>query len=305
VAVSEEQKKRGIASGLLLAVLLWGASNAGTKYLVCGWPPGFVGAVRFLAAGLIFLGLLRWTPWFGPWRPVSREASRRLWLRSGLALAVYILAFNWALRLTAASHVVLYLAASPVWALLFETPPRADWRSAQRYGAALLALAGVAVLFWPMFSMGRTGALGEALGFLCGLIWTFYGLECRAVSRELSSAEVTAHSFWRAGCWLAPLGAWEAWQASVRWDGGLALVMAFTVLAGGIAAFGLWNRALRHWSASKVYLFNNLIPLSTMVWAHFCLGEAVSRTFWIAMLLIGAGVCLGQARLGASHICRS
>ena len=111
MAVSEEQKKRGIASGLLLAVLLWGASNAGTKYLVCGWPPGFVGAIRFLSAGLIFLGLLRWTPWFGPWRPVSRETSRRLWLRSGLALAVYILAFNWDLRLTAASNVVLYLEA--------------------------------------------------------------------------------------------------------------------------------------------------------------------------------------------------
>jgi drug/metabolite transporter (DMT)-like permease len=41
-------------------------------------------------------------------------------------------------------------------------------------------------------------------------------------------------------------------------------------------------------------LYNNLIPLSTMLWAHFTLGEAVTTTFWVAMALIVAGVLLGQ-----------
>jgi len=31
-----------------------------------------------------------------------------------------------------------------------------------------------------------------------------------------------------------------------------------------------------------------------MTWAHFCLGEAVTPTFWAAMLLIVVGVVLGQ-----------
>jgi len=61
-----------------------------------------------------------------------------------------------------------------------------------------------------------------------------------------------------------------------------------------VVAFGIWNVALRHWPTSKVYLFNNLIPLSTMTWAHFTLGEAVTTTFWLAMALIVAGVVLGQ-----------
>ena len=42
-------------------------------------------------------------------------------------------------------------------------------------------------------------------------------------------------------------------------------------------------------------LFNNLIPLSTMTWAHFFLHEPVTPTFWAAMVLIVAGVVLGQA----------
>ena len=61
-------------------------------------------------------------------------------------------------------------------------------------------------------------------------------------------------------------------------------------------AYALWNNALRHWPTSQVFLFNNLIPLSTMTWAHFCLGEPVTRTFWLAMALIVAGVVLGQTK---------
>ena len=62
-------------------------------------------------------------------------------------------------------------------------------------------------------------------------------------------------------------------------------------------AFALWNNALRHWKTSQVYLFNNLVPVSTMTWAHFCLDEPFTRTFWAAMLLIGTGVLIGQANL--------
>jgi drug/metabolite transporter (DMT)-like permease len=34
--------------------------------------------------------------------------------------------------------------------------------------------------------------------------------------------------------------------------------------------------------------------LSTVLWAHVTLGEPVTRTFWLAMVLIVAGVLLGQ-----------
>jgi drug/metabolite transporter (DMT)-like permease len=44
-----------------------------------------------------------------------------------------------------------------------------------------------------------------------------------------------------------------------------------------------------------VYLFNNLIPLSTMLWAHFTLGETMTTTFWLAMGLVISGVLIAQA----------
>jgi drug/metabolite transporter (DMT)-like permease len=99
----------------------------------------------------------------------------------------------------------------------------------------------------------------------------------------------------RAGVLLLPLALVEIAQVGLVWRADVAWVQGYCILAGGVASFAIWNNALRHWPTSQVLLFNNLIPLSTMSWARVWLGEAVSSTFWVAMILVVAGVVLGQA----------
>jgi drug/metabolite transporter (DMT)-like permease len=212
-----------------------------------------------------------------------------------LSLAVYIVAFNWALKLTELSHVALYLGAAPVWALLWEGLPEKNWRSVQRYGAAALAFCGVLVLFLPMLHGGNTRLLGEIVGLSCSVLWTHFGRQCRSLGKELSGAEISAHTFWRAGLILAPLAMVELATHKIPLRTNLVLVQVFCIVGGSVIAFALWNGALRHWKTSKVYLFNNLIPLSNMVWANVCLNEKITPRFWFAMLLICSGVLLGQA----------
>jgi drug/metabolite transporter (DMT)-like permease len=294
--VSTKPTHGKIAAGLLAAVVLWGGNNTGVKYLVGQWPPLFTGSTRFLCAGLIMLALLRWTRWLGRTSELAPGMKRDLWLRAGLGMAIYIAVFNIAVRLTAASHVALYLAASPVWALLWEGGAGKSRRERmKRGGAALLALSGVVVLFWPALKHARASAAGELLGLATSVLWTYYGRQCRALGSTLSGAEVAAHTMWRAGVLLIPLAAWEIWRQPVHCSGMLLGVQGYCVIAGGIFAFALWNHGLRHWHTSEVYLFNNLIPLSTALWARYCLGEKISPTFWPAMGLIVAGVLAGQA----------
>jgi drug/metabolite transporter (DMT)-like permease len=283
-----------VAAGLFLAIFLWGGNNTGVKYLVKFWPPVFTGCTRFLAAGLILTALLRWTRLFGPTHAVSRELNARLWRRASLSLALYILAFNWALKLTSVSHVTLYLGAAPVWALLWEGRPKPSWQSAQRYGSAALAFCGVAVLLWPSLHHGVGNLRGEFFGIACGFIWPLFGLQCRDLGGELTGPEISAHTCWRAGLILAPISLVEISTRTPALRVDLLLIHLFCVLGGTIVAYALWNGALRYWKASQVYLFNNLVPLSSMAWAHYCLNEPITATFWTAMLLIGAGVLLGQ-----------
>lgn len=286
-----------VAAAIVFAIVLWGGNNAGTRYLVSDghWPPVWTGGTRFLCAGLLLLGVLRGTRWFGEAHNISAYISRQLWLRGGLSLAAYIVCFNWALRYTSASHVALYLGAAPVWALLWEGRPASTRVAAQRYGAALLALTGVFVLVWPALHGSQVNLPGELLGLASSVLWTNYGRQCRELAQGLSGVEVSAQTMWRAGVLLLPFALIEVARTGISvtpWQLG---VQGYCIIAGGVMAFAIWNMALRRWATSKVYLFNNLIPLSTMTWAHFTLAEPVTTTFWLAMVLIVLGVLIGQA----------
>ena len=231
----------------------------------------------------------------GPKRALPSRVNRQLWLRGGLSLAAYVACFNWAMHFTSAAHVALQIGASPVWALLWE------WRSReQRHGSSLLAaglaLTGILVLFWPALNSGGTTVIGEALALGSGILWANYGIQCRSLGTHLTGTESSAHCMWRAGVLLLPLGFLETLWKPITWRADLISIQLYCVLFGAIVAFALWNNALRHWKTSEVYLFNNLIPLSTMFFAALLLEEPVTPRFGVSMLLVIAGVILGQAR---------
>jgi drug/metabolite transporter (DMT)-like permease len=296
--VSEKKDSGAVAFSLLMVVILWGGNNAGTKWLLAAWPPVFTGFLRFAVAGLILLAVLRFTNWLGQFEKLTPELRRELWLRGGLSLAAYTIAFNWALRLIPASHVALYLGASPVWALLAEQGPRRTWVSVRRYTAALIAVSGVLVLFWPaLHTHGTTSLTGELCALGSSFLWAFYSRQSRWLSARVNSLEVAANSMWMAGVILIPLGLWEIVSHGLVVTPARIGVMSLCIVFGGVIPYAFWNNALRRWPASRVLLFNNLIPITTCAWVHFTFGESITLTFYLAMALILLGVILEQIDL--------
>jgi len=292
--VSEKTNNTAIAGSLVLAVVLWGGNNAGTKWLVADWPPVFTGATRFLFAGIVLLWALRSTRLLGVFQPLAPAQRQQLWLRGGLGLAAYTVFFCWALRLTAASHVALYLGASPVWALLVEQRTQNVRASVRRYGAARLALAGVLVLFWPALKNSSFNLSGESCGLAASLLWANYNHQSRILARTIPGVEVAANSMWMSGIWLLPIAMVEIFRHRPILDAPHVGIQSFAILFGGVVPYAIWNSALRHWQTSRVMLFNNFIPLTTATWAHFAFGEPITSTFCVAMGLIVAGVAVGQ-----------
>jgi drug/metabolite transporter (DMT)-like permease len=291
--VFRAQSNAAVTATLLFAIFLWGGNNAGSKIVVTAWPPVWTGATRFFAAGMVLLSFLRWTTWLGPRSVPAPDVRRELWLRGGLSLAVYIAAFNWAVRYTSPSHVALYLGAAPIWALLWEGAEDRNKLSIRRICAALLALAGVAVLLWPALRATSLQLNGEIFGLAASVLWVAYGRQCRRLSRTLSGAEVSAETMWRAGLLLMPVALLEVAQQGLPLTSQVVGIQVYCTLAGGVVAFAIWSNALRVWPTSKVLLFNNLIPPTTMAWSHFWLGEPITGTFWLAMGLIATGVVIG------------
>jgi drug/metabolite transporter (DMT)-like permease len=292
--VSRSNNNAAIAAGLLLVVFLWGGNNAGTKWLVATWPPIWTGSTRFLIAGGILLGVLRFTRLLGEFKPIERALWPQLWLRGGLGLAAYIVPFCWALHLTSAAHVALYVGASPIWALLAEERPRRNLTSLRNYSAALLALAGVVVLFWPALQSGKSDLVGEFMGLTASIMWANYNWQSRWLAQKIPGVEVAAHSMWMSGVWLLPLGLIEVARRGLVVDAPHLGVQALCIFFGGVIPYALWNSALRHWRTSQVMLFNNFIPLSTAAWVYFTFGGPITPTFCAAMILVVIGVLIGQ-----------
>jgi drug/metabolite transporter (DMT)-like permease len=165
----------------------------------------------------------------------------------------------------------------------------------RRYGAALLALAGVLVLFWPALQTAKLDLLGEFFGLAASILWANFSHQMRILSADLSGAETAAHTMWMSGLLLMPFGLGEIAMHGLAINATLLGVQGFCIIFGSVIPYALWNNALARWPTSRVVLFNNLLPLSTMTWAHYFLHEPVTSTFWTAMILIVAGVVLGQA----------
>jgi len=237
--VFEAKSNGGILAGILIAIFVWGANNAAVKFTVTHWGPSILACTRFTLAGLLLLALLRWTKLLGRSSRLNAELRRDLWWRGGLSITVYVLAFNYALVFTTASNAALFIGTAPVWALVWEERPARTWRSAQRYGAALLALGGVIALFWPALKFTSNQWIGDTLALLASVLWTNYGRQCRRLGTHLSGAEMTAHNMWRSGVLLLPFALIELALRGFAWRWDVAGAHAFTVVFGVVVAFAL------------------------------------------------------------------
>lgn len=292
--------KRGDSSApvilaLSAAVILWGANNVALKQVVAVWPPLFTGSTRFLMAGALLLGAAIGTGVFGPISPPGDLLRKQLW-RGGFALAVYVAACNWTLLYLPASQFALHMAASPAWALVFEgLGSGKTFERLRRWLAVGLTFGGVLVLLLPSLKVGGAW-MGQLLGASTGLLWTIYSRECRELSDGWSGAAVSGHTMWRGGVILLPLAVIELLIAHrlPPFSPRVVTLHLFCTVLGGVVPFALWTQALKRWPVSRVALFGNFIPLTTTAWAKATLGEPLSPTFGLAMLLIVSGVLVGQ-----------
>jgi drug/metabolite transporter (DMT)-like permease len=296
--VSRPVSSSTVVAALMTSIVLWGGNNVFIKLLLQYWPPLFTGATRFLIGGTLLAGLIRIIPAFRPDRGPTAAQRRELWLRGAIVLSLYNVACNVCLLYIPASHFALHLAASPVWALLWEEGLRLRRHALPRYLAAGLTLAGVFVLLWPALT-GSGHWFGELVALVAGVLWTAYNRECRRLSQGLSGLQVTSGTVWRAGLiLLVPAAIEVAWRAPFALTPTTLGLQAYSIVAGSIGAYACWNWALSHWPVSRVALWGNFIPLTTMAGGVLLLGEKPSPSFAVALGLILGGVVLGQIRFG-------
>lgn len=275
--------------GLLLVMLSWAVNFITVKGTGSQIPPMTFAWVRFTAASLLLLGLLRW-----------REGSIRL--RSGDVLPMILLGVMgfgiyqvlWAsgIQLISAGDSALLIATTPVIAVLMAVAARSDTLTAPKVAGALVSFAGVALVVRGG-SSGEVSLVGDLVTLAAAFCWAVYTSYGAPVLRRYSPLAVTAWAVLFGALFLAPFGIIAA--AGADWSRVEPIAVGGWVYSGLIAA-GIGTvvmfDGIRVLGPARAVAFQFLVPLFAVLIGALVLAEPVRADQMAGGLVIVAGLLL-------------
>lgn len=273
-----------VPAALLALYFVWGSTYLAIRVAVASWPPFLMAGVRFIVAGSLLYGFLRWRGMAAPtrrqWRDCALTGAMLLGMGNGLVC--------FAEQSVASGLAAVAVASMPLFAAIFgglygHWPHRYEWLG------LVVGFAGVVLL-----NVGG-GMAGSALGALALVVaaasWAFGSTWSKR--RDMPAPAMnTAAQMLTAGVLLVvfAFAIGERWPASPPLHANLAL--AYLVVAGSLVGFSAYLYllgAVRPALATSYAYVNP--PVAVLVGAVFG-GEAIHGADVIAMAVILAGVAI-------------
>ncbi|WP_085632332.1 MULTISPECIES: drug/metabolite exporter YedA [unclassified Pseudomonas] len=277
--------------------VIWGSTYLVIRLGVEHWPPLMLGGVRFVIAGSLMYGFLRW-------RGVPAPTWAQ-WKAAGL-IGILLLSFGNG-AVTVAEHTGV---ASGVAALAVATVPLFTLLFGYFWGArnTRLEWAGVAmgILGIAMLNMGsnlQSSPLGAALLIFAAAAWAFGSVWSKHL--PLPQGAMASAAEMLVGGVVLLIGSavsGERLEAMPPLDGWLAL--AYLIFFGSIIAFNAYMYLLKHVRPAAATSYAYVNPAVAVLLGIVFVGETIGLEEALAMLvIISAVVLIGlpQWRRGAER----
>lgn len=279
--------------------LIWGSTYLVIKFAIETIPPFVMAGTRFLLAGLVLYGVLRWSgvarPTWSQWRSAGFLGILMMCGGNGLV--------TWSEQMVPSALAALMVTTVPLWMValdaLFYGGPKPTGRVLFGLGLGLL---GVIVLVGP--SEGAVHPTGAVVLLIATFLWAQGSLRGRSAHLPKSPWMTAALQMIGGGLVLFVMatatGEWQRFDpagisAASLWS------LAYLIVAGSIIALSAYVYLLRETTAASVstYAFVNPVFALFLGWL---VGEPLSsRSFLGAALVIGAVVLIHWARTHKSE----
>lgn len=272
-----------VAGGLLLGTLGLFVEEAGQHPLTAVWFRCAFGAAALLAWGAVSARL-----------PELRLRGRAL--AAAVAAGLLMIA-NWALFFGAIERTSIGVATvvfhvQPLWVIALGAWWLREPVARRQLGAALLALAGLALATGLLDGAARGDALGG--GYAIGLLMCLGGsFSYAAVTLIARWAKDRASSFalawWQCAvgtlvlAWWPAVHGWPTWGAAWAWLAGLGVIhtgLAYVVLYAGMARL----------STSRIALLQFVYPAAAVLLDWIAYGRAMSALQLVGVALMGVAL---------------
>ena len=280
-----------IPLALFALYVIWGSTYLGIRYALESYPPFLLAGVRFLCAGVVLYGFLRWRGMASP--------TPRQW-RNAAFTGVLLLGFGNGLVCFAEQRVssgiaAVAVASMPLFAALFSGMYGA-WPSRRESIGLLIGFVGVLVLnFGSGLSGSRLGALALIVAAMC---WAFGSVWSRRKEMPPGPMNTAAQML----CASVALLAWGfacgehlPMHPSMRYT----LAAVYLAVFGSIIAFSAYLYVLKHARPALATSYAYVNPPVAVLFGVLLAGEHVgpSDLAGMAIILVGVGVItLAQQR---------
>lgn len=292
-ALAARNRTRVVAAFAAVYVL-WGSTYLFIKYAVETIPPFFMGATRFLIAGLVLYVAARWRGAPAPSRAEWRVSAITGLLMLGIGNGSVI----WAAQMVPSGIVALIIAGVPLWIVL------ADWigPSGTRPRAPVvlgvgMGLVGMAILIGPRILVGRGNVdpVGALVLLLGSMSWAIGSIVTRHRERPKSALVSVALQMIAAGVAfsVATVAFGELPRFSMD-NVTLRSVIAwvYLIICGSLIAYTAYIYLLGAVSPAKAATYAYVNPVIAVVLGRAFAHEALGLRTIVAATVILTGVAI-------------
>lgn len=269
---------------IMFSVLFWGYSFISTKVVLTELPPVSIAFFRQIIASIALFC------WLLSTRSLSPLSIRHLWLVavSGLfGIVLYFVFENTGLQYTTASNASMIVAAVPVFTLISEVLFFKLKANAKMLVCILLSIAGVYMVITVdgRLDLSSSTFMGNLLVIGAMIAWVIYTIFNKKLNNKYSSLVITFYqsvtSIFLFIPFVAPeVGKWKA----------ITLIPLLNLIYLGIfcsaLAYFFYIYASKRLGATISSASLNLIPVVSVVFGYFLLGEKLSLLQIAGMALI-------------------
>ncbi len=276
-----------------VAVVIWGATPAATKFAVQHFDPFIAAILRTIVAAIIISPILL----FGRF-PLPR--TRADWVLLGLAsfggFIGFTLFFSYGVQQTSASHAALINAGIPIFTGIFGAC--AERRIPGRLWFAGVGLAVIGEVILISLRGGGSGDVTLRGDLLCVASSACSGM-CYVAGARLSARigalNVTLWAIFFAGITLLPFLLWAGMDfnwSGVGQEGWMA--MSYLVVFSTVTGFIVWYWALAKGGPVRMGTVQFAMPVVSLALAVWLFGDKLTMPLLASTAIIIAGIAIAR-----------
>lgn len=278
-------------SAWIAVCVIWGTTYLAIKVALETLPPFLLGGLRYVAAGLLLAGILRWRGHRVP-PPSSWPTMAVLgFFMQLMGNGGVVLAEQW----VPSGLTAVLIGTTPFWMLGVDAlVTRGRVIHARQWLGLTVGFAGIVMLVWPDITAG--GAAGRHFG------WGVIAVQAACAGWAVGSAYTKRH--------VLPSDVLGAAALQMLFGGGLMLLvgtalgewrhLSFTsqtmaaflylTVAGSLVAFAAYSYALKHLDVAVVSLYTYVNPVIAVLLGTLLLGEPFHARMIVAAAVVLAGM---------------